>query len=195
MFYNIERLLGLANFMPTIYLVAPLSVLPVMMLPRLQLSLPWLLGLPIPVVVFLRLWLEYPISGASLPLTTMEIGCVGLTGVLARQVRQNVEDLRRSAAEALNKDKAAAEARIAEIRQEAQNTLAAKLDEARGEATEVDRVRSEEADEAEVDELRTDLDRLFQRDTRRRGELEVDENHLHEVREGHRLTLPPAGDE
>ena len=49
----------------------------------------------------LRLWLDYPIGGASLPLTTMESLCLGLTGVLARQVGQNLEDLRRSAVIAL----------------------------------------------------------------------------------------------
>ena len=100
-FYNIERLLGPANFVPGIYLVAPLSALPWMMLPRLHLSIPWLIVLPIPIVVSLRLWLEYPIGGASLPLTIMEIGCVGLTALLASQVGQNLEGLRRSAVTAL----------------------------------------------------------------------------------------------
>ena len=100
-FYNIERLLGPANLVAGIYLVAPLSALPWLMLPRLQLSIPWLIVLPIPIVVSLRLWLEYPISGASLPLTLMEIGCVGLTAALARQVGQNLEGLRRSAVTAL----------------------------------------------------------------------------------------------
>jgi len=100
-FYNIERLLGPANLVPAIYLVAPLSALPLMMFPRLHVSIPWLTVLPIVIVVSLRLWLEYPISGASLPLTLMEIGCVGLTAALARQVGQNLEDLRRSAVTAL----------------------------------------------------------------------------------------------
>ena len=100
-FYNIERLLGPVNLTPVIYLAAPLSALPVMMLPRLHLSIPWLVVLPILIVVSIRLWLEYPIGGASLPLTTLEISCVGLTGVLARQVGQHLEDLRRSAVTAL----------------------------------------------------------------------------------------------
>ena len=193
-FYNIERLLDPANLMPAIYLVAPLAALPLMVSPRLHLSIPWLLVLPIPVVVSLRLGLEYPISGASLPLTTTEIGCVGLTGVLANQVRQHFEYLRHSAAEAITEAQAAAEAKIAEVWKEAQNTLAAKLDEARAEtarvlaavvarlkknadqtlttqfdqpqaeAIELDRVRTEDADEIELDDLRTDIDRFFQRD-------------------------------
>ena len=100
-FYNIERLLGPTNLVPGIYLVAPLSALPWIILPRPHLSIPWLIVLPIPIVVSLRLWLEYPISGASLPATIMEIGCVGLTAVLARQVGQNLEGLRRSAVTAL----------------------------------------------------------------------------------------------
>ena len=95
-FYNIERLLGPADLTPALYLVAPVLALPVMMLPRFHLALGWLLVLPIPVVVSMRLWLEYPISGAALPLTTMEIGCVGLTLILARLVGHNLEDLRRS---------------------------------------------------------------------------------------------------
>ena len=63
-FYNIERLLGPADLTAALYLVAPLVALPVMMLPRLHLAIPWLLVLSIPIVVSMRLWLGYPISGA-----------------------------------------------------------------------------------------------------------------------------------
>ena len=148
--YNIERLLGPANLMPAIYLVAPLAALPLMVSPRRHFSIPWLLVLPIPVVVSLRLGLEYPISGASLPLTTTEIGCVGLTGVLANQVRQHFEYLRHSAAEAITEAQTAAEAKIAEVWKEAQNTLAAKLDEARAEEVHA----AQAAAEAKIAEVR-----------------------------------------
>ena len=58
-------------------------------------------GVPVLVVVSLRLWSEYPISGASFPLLIVEIACVGLTAALAGQVGQNLEGLRRSAVTAL----------------------------------------------------------------------------------------------
>lgn len=95
--YNIERLHSPINLASFVYILAAVIAIPVIMFPQPhRLSLVWLLLLAAAVTVGIKAWLGYSITAASLPLTVTELGAVGLTTVLARQLGCVLEDLRRA---------------------------------------------------------------------------------------------------
>lgn len=96
--YNVERLHAPINLASFVYVLAAAIAIPVILFPRLQkLPLAWLVVLVVPLVLGLKAWLGYPISGHALPITITELGATGLTVALARQMGCSLEDLRLAA--------------------------------------------------------------------------------------------------
>lgn len=92
-FYNIERLHKPINLASFVYVAAAMFSLVLIASPRLQrLPLPWLLAIPVPILVAVKAWLGYPIAGVYLPLTITELGAVELTIVLSRRIGQSLEE-------------------------------------------------------------------------------------------------------
>lgn len=93
--YNIERLHAPINLASFVYVLAAVLAVPLILSPRLQkLSLVWLVVAVVPLVLGLKAWYGYPITGGALPLTVTELGTTGLTVAIAQQLGRSLEDLR-----------------------------------------------------------------------------------------------------
>ena len=99
LFYNTERLHEPINLASFVYLFAAVAGMLVILFGRIQrIPLVWLLTLPIPLVLLLKMWLGYRIGGANLPITITELGAVWITIVLARQIGRSLEEFRNALA-------------------------------------------------------------------------------------------------
>lgn len=93
--YNIERLHAPINLASFVYVLAAALAIPVVLFPKLQQApTAWLAGATVPVVLSLKAWFDYPITGHALPLTLTEVGTTALTVCLAQKVGRSLEDLR-----------------------------------------------------------------------------------------------------
>jgi hypothetical protein len=94
--YNIERLVAPINMASFVYVFAPACTILLLLSLRLcQLPLQWLFALVLPIYFLLKVFFQYEIGGASLPLTITELSAITVTTVLARMIGLQFEEWRK----------------------------------------------------------------------------------------------------
>jgi GGDEF domain-containing protein len=93
LFYNIERLSKPIDITGVAYTFVPIVAALTISVSRLrQVPLAVLLGVPIPVFLVLKAWVDPPIWGTEMPLTVTEICVIAITIILARWVSNGMDE-------------------------------------------------------------------------------------------------------
>jgi GGDEF domain-containing protein len=93
LFYNIERLSKPIDITGVAYTFVPIVAALTISVSRLrQVPLAVLLGVPIPVFLVLKAWVDPPVWGIEMPLTVTEICVIAITIILARWVSNGMDE-------------------------------------------------------------------------------------------------------
>ena len=92
--YNTERFHHPINLASFIYALTAISAVLLVAFPATsKLSVFWLLGALLPIVLLIKMWLNYPIVGPSFTITITELCAISVTILLARQLGGSIDEI------------------------------------------------------------------------------------------------------